>query len=137
MLFWAGLRGAVGVALAAGFTGPNKDALWTTVLTVVMLKVIRLGGTTSRMLEVMSIRMGIDDGGGDSSTDEYERAWLRSGWLGHAGARWDEWAKHAAMAEASAGRSTKNLSSPTRVRSAADHDSDGGDVPVPVMGRIY
>ena len=33
---------------------------------------------------------GIDDGGGDSSTDEEERAWLRSGRLGRAGARWDE-----------------------------------------------
>jgi sodium/hydrogen exchanger-like protein 6/7 len=90
MLFWAGLRGAVGVALAAGFTGPNKDALRTTVLVVVVLTVIMLGGTTSRMLEVMGIRTGIDDGGGDSSTDEEERAWLRSGRLGRAGARWEE-----------------------------------------------
>ena len=29
-LFWADLRGAVGLALAAGFTDPNKDALQTT-----------------------------------------------------------------------------------------------------------
>jgi sodium/hydrogen exchanger-like protein 6/7 len=44
MLFWAGLRGAVGVALAAGFTGPNSGALRTTVLVVVVLTVIMFGG---------------------------------------------------------------------------------------------
>ena len=75
MLFWAGLRGAVGVALAAGFAGLN-NALQTTVLDVVILTVIILGGTTSRMPEVMGIRTVIDDGGGDSSTDKEERAWL-------------------------------------------------------------
>jgi sodium/hydrogen exchanger-like protein 6/7 len=37
MLFWAGLRGAVGVALAAGFKGENANALRTTVLVVVVL----------------------------------------------------------------------------------------------------
>ena len=151
MLFWAGLRGAVGVALAAGFTGPNKDALRTTVLVVVVLTVIMLGGTTSRMLEVMGIRTGIDDGGGDSSTDEEERAWLRSGRLGRAGARWDERANarfngeslegsfdrlselrnsgHARRISGIPGTSApNNLSSPTRVWSADEYDSDGGDV---------
>ena len=56
-------------------------------LVVVTLTVIMLGGTTSRMLEVIGIRRGIDDGGGDSGTDEEEPAWLRSGKLGRAGAR--------------------------------------------------
>lgn len=37
MLFWAGLRGAVGVALAAGFKGDNANALRTSVLVVVVL----------------------------------------------------------------------------------------------------
>ena len=59
MLFWAGLRGAVGVALAAGLTGPNGGALQATVLIVVVLTVIIFGGTTARMLEIMGIRTGV------------------------------------------------------------------------------
>ena len=59
MLFWAGLRGAVGVALAAGLTGPNGPALQATVLVVVVLTVIIFGGTTARMLEIMGIRTGV------------------------------------------------------------------------------
>ncbi|KAG8908478.1 monovalent cation:H+ antiporter, CPA1 (nhx1), partial [Tulasnella sp. 417] len=71
MLFWAGLRGAVGVALAAGFMGDNAPALRTTVLVVVVLTVIMFGGTTARMLEVLGIRTGVEDGGdGDSSEEE-------------------------------------------------------------------
>jgi sodium/hydrogen exchanger-like protein 6/7 len=87
MLFWAGLRGAVGVALASGFTGPNSGALRTTVLVVVVLTVIMFGGTTSRMLEVMGIRTGVEEGE-ESSSEEEERVWLRSGRLGPPGARW-------------------------------------------------
>lgn len=59
MLFWAGLRGAVGVALAAGLTGQNKPTLQATVLVVVVLTVIIFGGTTARMLEIMGIRTGV------------------------------------------------------------------------------
>ena len=59
MLFWAGLRGAVGVALAAGLTGGNGNALKATVLVVVVLTVIIFGGTTARMLEILNIRMGV------------------------------------------------------------------------------
>lgn len=59
MLFWAGLRGAVGVALAAGLTGDNGLALQATVLVVVVLTVIIFGGTTARMLEIMGIRTGV------------------------------------------------------------------------------
>ena len=59
MLFWAGLRGAVGVALAAGLTGPNGFALRATVLVVVVLTVIIFGGTTARMLEILKIRTGV------------------------------------------------------------------------------
>jgi solute carrier family 9 (sodium/hydrogen exchanger), member 6/7 len=87
MLFWAGLRGAVGVALASGFTGPNSGALRTTVLVVVVLTVIMFGGTTSRMLEVMGIRTGVEEGE-ESSSEEEERVWLRSGRLGPPGGRW-------------------------------------------------
>lgn len=59
MLFWAGLRGAVGVALAAGFTGENTYILRATVLVVVVLTVIIFGGTTARMLEILGIRTGV------------------------------------------------------------------------------
>ncbi|KIW00813.1 sodium/hydrogen exchanger 3 [Verruconis gallopava] len=59
MLFWAGLRGAVGVALAAGLTGPNGPVLRATVLVVVVLTVIIFGGTTARMLEILNIRTGV------------------------------------------------------------------------------
>lgn len=61
MLFWAGLRGAVGVALAAGLTGPNGFALRATVLVVVVLTVIIFGGTTARMLEILDIRIGVNE----------------------------------------------------------------------------
>jgi sodium/hydrogen exchanger-like protein 6/7 len=59
MLYWAGLRGAVGVALAAGLQGPNGYALRATVLVVVVLTVIIFGGTTARMLEILEIRTGV------------------------------------------------------------------------------
>jgi len=70
MLFWAGLRGAVGVALAAGFKGNNAETLRTTVLVVVVLTVVVFGGTTSRMLEVLGIRTGVEDEDALSSDDE-------------------------------------------------------------------
>lgn len=59
MIFWAGLRGAVGVALAAGLRGEYGYALKATVLVVVVLTVIIFGGTTSRMLEILNIRVGV------------------------------------------------------------------------------
>ncbi|ROW14922.1 hypothetical protein VPNG_03323 [Cytospora leucostoma] len=61
MLFWAGLRGAVGVALAALITGNDRFALKATVLVVVVLTVIIFGGTTARMLEILEIRTGVVD----------------------------------------------------------------------------
>lgn len=79
MLFWAGLRGAVGVALAVGITGENADALRTTVLVVVVLTVIVFGGTTARMLEVLGIRVGVED---DDDSDDEEGP---TGWANHPG----------------------------------------------------
>lgn len=61
MLFWAGLRGAVGVALAALITGNDRFALKATVLVVVVLTVIIFGGTTARMLEILNIKTGVVD----------------------------------------------------------------------------
>lgn len=60
MLFWAGLRGAVGVALAASLkAGSNVPTLQATILVVVVLTVIIFGGTTARMLEIMGIKTGV------------------------------------------------------------------------------
>lgn len=70
MLFWAGLRGAVGVALAAGFQGKNAETMRLTVLVVVVLTVVIFGGTTARMLEVLNIRTGVEDDAADSSDEE-------------------------------------------------------------------
>ncbi|KAF7298765.1 Sodium/hydrogen exchanger [Mycena indigotica] len=78
MLFWAGLRGAVGVALAAGFTGENAPTLRMTVLVVVVLTVLLFGGTTARMLEVLGIRTGVEDEAA-SSSDEEDHGPMRSG----------------------------------------------------------
>jgi len=77
MLFWAGLRGAVGVALAAGLTGPNSFTLRATVLLVVVLTVIIFGGTTARMLEILGIRIGVVDE--IDSDDEFDIEVVRDG----------------------------------------------------------
>ncbi|THV03492.1 sodium/hydrogen exchanger [Dendrothele bispora CBS 962.96] len=82
MLFWAGLRGAVGVALAAGFKGENAQILRMTVLVVVVLTVLLFGGTTARMLEVLGIRTGVEDEGASDSDDEDNHRFL-------VGRQWD------------------------------------------------
>ncbi|KAI0920637.1 hypothetical protein AcV5_010323 [Taiwanofungus camphoratus] len=88
MIFWAGLRGAVGVALAAGFKGENAQTLRTTVLVVVVLTVVVFGGTTARMLEVLGIRTGVEDDEA-SSSDEEDMLPGRPGWYNRRGARWN------------------------------------------------
>lgn len=70
MLFWAGLRGAVGVALSALFTAKETQALQATVLVVVVLTVIIFGGTTARMLEILGIRTGVTEE--PDSDDEFD-----------------------------------------------------------------
>lgn len=71
MTFWAGLRGAVGVALAMGLQGEFKFTLLATVLVVVVLTVIIFGGTTAGMLEVLNIETGCIDEN-DNSDDEFD-----------------------------------------------------------------
>jgi len=71
MLFWAGLRGAVAFALAAGLDGDNAIAMKTTILVVVVLSVIVFGGTTSRVLEIMKIQTGVEDGNGSDDEEGY------------------------------------------------------------------
>ncbi len=70
MQFWAGLRGAVGVALAMGLQGESKSALLATVLIVVVLTVILFGGTTAGMLEMLNIKTGCVEE--DVSDDEFD-----------------------------------------------------------------
>ncbi|GAA5966385.1 hypothetical protein JCM21900_003245 [Sporobolomyces salmonicolor] len=71
MLFWAGLRGAVGVALAAGMKGEHAVALRTTVLVAVVMTVVVFGGTIGRMIEILGIRTGVEeDDDGESSDDD-------------------------------------------------------------------
>ncbi|TKA68717.1 hypothetical protein B0A55_09335 [Friedmanniomyces simplex] len=77
LIFWAGLRGAVGVALAAGLAGPNAFALRATVLVVVVLTVIIFGGTTARMLEILNIRTGVVEE--IDSDDEFDTEPVRIG----------------------------------------------------------
>lgn len=99
MLFWAGLRGAVGVALAAGFKGENAQTLRITVLVVVVLTVVVFGGTTARMLEVLGIRTGVeDDAASESDEEEYlaRNPWMRRN------ARWEEDVGYLASQQASA-----------------------------------
>ncbi|KAJ8102515.1 Sodium/hydrogen exchanger family-domain-containing protein [Lipomyces tetrasporus] len=69
MLFWAGLRGAVGVALAAGLEDENANALRATILVVVVLTVIVFGGTTARMLEILGIQTGVETDDNDSDIE--------------------------------------------------------------------
>ncbi|CCF59895.1 hypothetical protein KAFR_0I01140 [Kazachstania africana CBS 2517] len=71
MMFWAGLRGAVGVALALGIQGEYKFTLLATVLVVVVLTVIIFGGTTAGMLEILNIKTGCIDEN-DQSDDEFD-----------------------------------------------------------------
>lgn len=71
MVFWAGLRGAVGVALAMGIQGEFKFTLLATVLVVVVLTVIIFGGTTASMLEILNIKTGCEDEN-DLSDDEFD-----------------------------------------------------------------
>ncbi|KAK5685659.1 monovalent cation:H+ antiporter, CPA1 (nhx1) [Elasticomyces elasticus] len=77
LIFWAGLRGAIGVALAAGLQGPNAFALSATVLVVVVLTVIIFGGTTARMLEILDIRTGVVEE--IDSDNEFDTEPIRSG----------------------------------------------------------
>ncbi|KAG5981414.1 hypothetical protein E4U55_002972 [Claviceps digitariae] len=77
MLYWAGLRGAVGVALAALLTGENAYPLRATVLVVVVLTVIIFGGTTARMLEILGIRTGVVEE--IDSDDEFDIETLAGG----------------------------------------------------------
>lgn len=71
MIFWAGLRGAVGVALAMGIQGEAKWSVLATVLVVVVLTVILFGGTTASMLEILGIKIGCVDEN-DVSDDEFD-----------------------------------------------------------------
>lgn len=94
MLFWAGLRGAVGVALAAGLVGENAQTLRTTVLVVVVLTVLLFGGTTARMLEVLGIRTGVEDEAASSSDEDEGVQPYRGGRRGNAVTNMGRWGRY-------------------------------------------
>ncbi|ETW80053.1 Na+/H+ exchanger [Heterobasidion irregulare TC 32-1] len=122
MLFWAGLRGAVGVALAAGFKGENAQTLRTTVLVVVVLTVVMFGGTTARMLEVLGIRTGVEDEAASSSEDEgYGNAAARVGAHYAGPSRYN----HQALASSDSPIRSASVFS---AASSESYDSDGGEV---------
>lgn len=84
LIFWAGLRGAVGVALSSGFTGPAAGMLRTTVLVVVLVTVVFFGGTTTRMIQILRIQTGIEDPDVSDSEDEADDPSLDQGYTrGH------------------------------------------------------
>lgn len=87
MLFWAGLRGAVGFALSAGIEGQNAVALQTTVLVAVVLTVVVFGGTTAQMLKILGIRTGVQDDEGDSSDEDEDTTRMRLRSVGGSGGR--------------------------------------------------
>ncbi|KAJ2159014.1 monovalent cation:H+ antiporter, CPA1 (nhx1) [Coemansia sp. RSA 552] len=72
MLFWAGLRGAVAVALASEVSGRNGPLLRTTVLCVVVLSVAIFGGTTPQVVHLLGIRTGVPQP--DSSDEDTDGA---------------------------------------------------------------
>lgn len=90
MTFWAGLRGAVGVALAMGLQGEAKSTLLATVLVVVVLTVIFFGGTTASMLEICGIKTGCVEEG-DVSDDEFDIEAPRAQVPAHRQYRDNEW----------------------------------------------
>lgn len=148
MLFWAGLRGAVGVALAAGFKGENAQTLRTTVLVVVVLTVIMFGGTTARMLEILGIRTGVDDGAISSDEEDAGAALLSNGrdWYGRRSTDTNDWNQYRDEETFGPGRAervaaqynhhaqharTSSLSNTQQIFSASSsdsYDSDGGEV---------
>jgi len=67
MLFWAGLRGAVAFALAFKETGTKASSILTTTLVIVALSVLMFGGTTTRALDYLGVRIGVSE---DSENDE-------------------------------------------------------------------
>lgn len=79
MMFWAGLRGAVGVALAAGIKGHNAKSLRTTVLVTVVITLVIFGGTVSKMIEIVGIRTGVVEDDDEDSDEEGPMALPRPG----------------------------------------------------------
>ncbi|KAK4049934.1 monovalent cation:H+ antiporter, CPA1 (nhx1) [Microbotryomycetes sp. JL201] len=124
MLFWAGLRGAVGVALAEGMKGKHAPALRTTVLVSVVLTVVVFGGTIGRMIEILGIRTGFEDDEGDSSDEE-------GGINGYHLAGMDLEGRNGGQSRHSKRRSypVNNTSSSDRMRAKFDPYVSAGDVP--------
>jgi len=116
MVFWAGLRGAVGVALAAGLDDPNSSpTLKATVLIVVVLTVIIFGGTTARMLEIVGVRTNVVSEDVDSDDDDF---------LDHTGDLEDSWTAVRTNGNVSARRSIPLETSASIARAGRTYPSN-------------
>lgn len=137
MLFWAGLRGAVGVALAAGLDSTNSPTLRATVLVVVVLTVIIFGGTTARMLEIMGIRTGVVEE--IDSDDEFDietvnnGTYYKSNAVGHTPAR----SNGTLPAEGPNNRTNSRRGEPNGSYSSGSSSSSPPVRPTSAVGRKY
>jgi sodium/hydrogen exchanger-like protein 6/7 len=129
MLFWAGLRGAVGVALAAGMKGDHAVALRTTVLVAVVLTVVVFGGTIGRMIEILGIRTGVDEGedGDESSDEEGGGGGGNYGVLGMNGEREEEEGRRYSKRRSLSFGGNKNGNNGVRKERDRDWSNEGGD----------
>lgn len=67
MMWWAGLRGAIAFALAAEYSeGEPRRIILTTTLLIVLATVLVNGSTTTAMLQMLRIRVGVQE---DAETD--------------------------------------------------------------------
>lgn len=130
MLFWAGLRGAVGVALAAGLEGEHANSLRATVLVVVVLTVIVFGGTTARMLEILGIRTGVIDEAESDDEFDIEAVLDTTHQFRNSG---PSSSRHQSTASASADPDSVRLRRSASYHDDSDNESDVSDLP-PMAG---
>lgn len=78
MLFWAGLRGAVSFALAMEVTSPNASLMRSTILIIVVITVVVLGGTTQFAMKRFDIKTGVTEDYDDDSDTEFDYTQFRN-----------------------------------------------------------
>jgi len=85
MIWFAGLRGALAFALSLEVPTPNGSYLLTTTLCIVLFTVFLLGGTTTKVLQLLKIQIGLDPDLADAEDKEdkhnrfflLDRYWLK------------------------------------------------------------
>jgi NhaP-type Na+/H+ or K+/H+ antiporter len=76
MLWWAGLRGAIAFALSMDIEMKNDKVVKTTVLMVVVLSILVLGGTTSFALRKFRVKTGIQPETSSEDTPSTGNHWF-------------------------------------------------------------